>query len=140
MRCECGEPIDPGQKFCIVCGRKITDAAVPDEDASPVRNTVDQDDAVPDDSSVLSDGSATVSDGDTVVLDDLSSVSDGSLEEMDDSSVPSRGSKSKRVWHKVIIAVLVVLALVLAGLGGFALWGMKNGAAKTSVSDKDTVH
>ena len=56
MRCECGEPIEPGQKFCIVCGRKIVDAAVSDEDASLVRNTVDQDDAAPDDSSGLTDG------------------------------------------------------------------------------------
>ena len=145
MRCECGEPIEPGQKFCIVCGRKITDAAVPDEDALLVRNTADQGDAAPDDSSELSDDSAKVSDGDTVVLGDLSSVSDESSDEADDfetddSSVPSHGSGKKRTWHKVIIAVIVVLALVLAGFGGFALWGMKNGAAKTATSDKDTVH
>ena len=145
MRCECGEPIEPGQKFCIVCGRKIIDAAVSDEDVSLVRNTVDQDDAAPDDSSVLSDGSAAVSDGDTAVLDDFSLVTDESSNkaddfETDDSSVPSHESGKKRTWHKVIIAVIVVLALVLAGFGGFALWGMKNGAAKTSASDKDTVH
>lgn len=145
MRCECGEPIEPGQKFCIVCGRKIIDAAVSDEDASLVRNTVDQDDAAPDDSSGLTDGSEAVSDGDTAVLDDFSLVTDESSNkaddfETDDSSVPSHESGKKRTWHKVIIAVIVVLALVLAGFGGFALWGMKNGAAKTSASDKDTVH
>ena len=140
MRCECGEPIEPGQKFCIVCGRKITDAAVSDEDASPVQNTVDQDDAVPDDSSGLSDGSAAVSDGGTAVSDDFSPVTDESSDETDGSLVPSHESGKKRTRHKVIIAVIVVLALVLAGFGGFTLWGMKNGAAKTSASDKDTVH
>ena len=140
MRCECGEPIEPGQKFCIVCGRKITDGVVSDEDTSPVRNTADQADATPDDSSKLSGDSAEVPGDDTVVLDDFSSVSDESSDEKDGSSVPSHGSKSKRAWHKVIIAVLVVLALVLAGFGGFALWGMKNGAAKASASDKNTVH
>lgn len=140
MRCECGEPIEPGQKFCIVCGRKIIDAVVSDEDASLVQNTVDQDDAAPDDSSGLSDGSAAVSDGDTAVSDDFSPVTDESSDETDGSLVPSHESGKKRTRHKVIIAVIVVLALVLAGFGGFALWGMKNGAAKTSASDKDTVH
>ena len=126
MRCECGEPIEPGQKFCIVCGRKIADGAVPDEDASLVRNMVDQAETAPDD--------------DTVVLDDLPSVSDESSDETDDSSVPSHESGKKRTWHKAIIAVIVVLALVLAGCVGFTLWGMKDGAAKPSASDKDTVH
>lgn len=145
MRCECGEPIESGQKFCIVCGRKIVDAAVSDEDASLVRNTVDQDDAAPDDSSGLTDGSEAVSDSDTAVLDVFSLVTDESSDkaddfETDDSSVPSHESGKKHTWHKVTIAVIVVLALVLAGFGGFALWGMKNGAAKTSASDKDTVH
>lgn len=113
MRCECGEPIEPGQKFCIVCGRKIADGAVPDEGASLVRNMVDQAETAPDDSS-----------------SDLS----------DDSSVPSHESGKKRTWHKAIIAVIVVLALVLAGFVGLTLWGMKDGAAKPSASDKDTVH
>lgn len=126
MRCECGEPIEPGQKFCIVCGRKIADGAVPDEGASLVRNMVDQAETAPDD--------------DTVVLDDLPSVSDESSDETDDSSVPSHESGKKRTWHKAIIAVIVVLALVLAGFVGFTLWGMKDGAAKPSASDKDTVH
>lgn len=141
MRCECGEPIEPGQKFCIVCGRKIADGAVPDEGASLVRNMVDQAETAPDDSSSdLSDDSVKVPDDDTVVLDDLPSVSDESSDETDDSSVPSHESGKKRTWHKAIIAVIVVLALVLAGFVGLTLWGMKDGAAKPSASDKDTVH
>ena len=141
MRCECGEPIEPGQKFCIVCGRKIADGAVPDEGASLVRNMVDLAETAPDDSSSdLSDDSVKVPDDDTVVLDDLPSVSDESSDETDDSSVPSHESGKKRTWHKAIIAVIVVLALVLAGFVGLTLWGMKDGAAKPSASDKDTVH
>lgn len=98
MRCECGESIEPGQKFCIGCGKSLDDHSHSDE---------------------------------TSVLPPI--TQDGSL------TTPSE-PKKKRVWHKVVIAVVVVLALVLAGFGGFALWGMKSGDAGTSESDKDTVH
>lgn len=139
MRCECGEPIEPRQKFCIVCGRKVTGSSDSDESISSAQATAGNDAALPDDSNAL-DGSANVPGEDTVVLDDLSSISDESSDEADGSSAPSRGSGKKRTWHRVIIAVIVVLALVLAGFAGFALWGMKNGAAKPSASGKDTVH
>lgn len=139
MRCECGEPIEPRQKFCIVCGRKVTGSSDSDESISSAQATAGNDAVLPDDSNAL-DGSANVPGEDTVVLDDLSSISDESSDEADGSSVPSRGSGKKRTWHRVIIAVIVVLALVFAGFAGFALWGMKNGAAKPSVSGKDTVH
>ena len=93
MRCECGEPIEPGQKFCIVCGRKIADGAVPDEGASLVRNMVDQAETAPDD--------------DTVVLDDLPSVSDESSDETmilrfhltnRERNVPGTKRSSRSLW------------------------------------------
>ena len=33
MRCECGEPIEPGQKFCIGCGKELGDSAQSDKTA-----------------------------------------------------------------------------------------------------------
>lgn len=123
MRCECGEPIEPGQKFCIVCGRKIVDASSEtDKSTLLLQNEADGITVVSNDSSVAPDDSANTSADDTIVLDD--------------SSAPSHSPKGKR-WRTVIIAVLVVVALVLAGFGGFVLWGM-NGATRPAV-DRDTV-
>lgn len=123
MRCECGEPIEPGQKFCIVCGRKIVDASSEtDKSTLLLQNEADGITVVSNDSSVAPDDSANTSADDTIVLDD--------------SSAPSHSPKGKR-WRTVIIAVLVVVALVLVGFGGFVLWRM-NGATR-QVADKDTV-
>lgn len=123
MRCECGEPIEPGQKFCIACGRKTTVAfSGPDENTSLLQNAVDGTVAVADDSSAAPDDSASTSTDDTIVPDD--------------SLIPPHEAKGKR-WRKVVIAIVVILALVLAGFAGFALWGMNGGTRQAE--GKDTV-
>lgn len=123
MRCECGEPIEPGQKFCIACGRKTTVASSgPDENTSLLQNAVDGTVAVADDSSAAPDDSASTSTDDTIVPDD--------------SLIPPHEAKGKR-WRKVVIAIVVILALVLAGFAGFALWGMNGGTRQAE--GKDTV-
>lgn len=123
MHCECGEPIEPGQKFCIACGRKTTVASSgPDENTSLLQNAVDGTVAVADDSSAAPDDSANTSIDDTVVLDDC--------------SLPSHSPKGKS-WRTVVIAITVILALVLAGFGGFALWGMDGGTRQAA--GRDTV-
>lgn len=123
MHCECGEPIEPGQKFCIACGRKTTVASSgPDENTSLLQNAVDGTVAVADDSSAAPDDSASTSTDDTIVPDD--------------SLIPPHEAKGKR-WHKVVIAIVVILALVLAGFAGFALWGMNGGTRQAE--GKDTV-
>lgn len=122
MRCECGEPIEPGQKFCIVCGRKIADAfSEADKSTSSLRNEPDGTVAVPDDSSTAPDASASASADGTIVSDD--------------ASIPSRSTKGKR--RRTVIAVLAVVALVLVGFGGFVLWRMNGGTRQ--VVGKDTV-
>lgn len=123
MHCECGEPIEPGQKFCIACGRKTTVASSgPDENTSLLQNAVDGTVAVADDSSAAPDDSASTSTDDTIVPDD--------------SLIPPHEAKGKR-WRKVVIAIVVILALVLAGFAGFALWGMNGGTRQAE--GKDTV-
>lgn len=123
MHCECGEPIEPGQKFCIACGRKTTVASSgPDENTSLLQNAVDGTVAVADDSSAAPDDSASTSTDDTIVPDD--------------SLIPPHEAKGKR-WRKVVIAIAVILALVLAGFAGFALWGMNGGTRQAE--GKDTV-
>lgn len=123
MHCECGEPIEPGQKFCIACGRKTTVASSgPDENMSLLQNAVDGTVAVADDSSAAPDDSASTSTDDTIVPDD--------------SLIPPHEAKGKR-WRKVVIAIVVILALVLAGFAGFALWGMNGGTRQAE--GKDTV-
>ena len=123
MHCECGEPIEPGQKFCIACGRKTTVASSgPDENTSLPQNAVDGTVAVADDSSAAPDDSASTSTDDTIVPDD--------------SLIPPHEAKGKR-WRKVVIAIVVILALVLAGFAGFALWGMNGGTRQAE--GKDTV-
>lgn len=122
MRCECGEPIKPGQKFCIVCGRKIADAfSEADKSTSSLRNEPDGTVAVPDDSSTAPDASASASADGTIVSDD--------------ASIPSRSTKGKR--RRTVIAVLAVVALVLVGFGGLVLWRMNGGTRQ--VVGKDTV-
>lgn len=123
MHCECGEPIEPGQKFCIACGRKTTVASSgSDENTSLLQNAVDGTVAVADDSSAAPDDSASTSTDDTIVPDD--------------SLIPPHEAKGKR-WRKVVIAIVVILALVLAGFAGFALWGMNGGTRQAE--GKDTV-
>lgn len=123
MHCECGEPIEPGQKFCIACGRKTTVASSgPDENTSLLQNAVDGTVAVADNSSAAPDDSASTSTDDTIVPDD--------------SLIPPHEAKGKR-WRKVVIAIVVILALVLAGFAGFALWGMNGGTRQAE--GKDTV-
>lgn len=123
MHCECGEPIEPGQKFCIACGRKTTVASSgPDENTSLLQNAVDGTVAVADDSSAAPDDSASTSTDDTIVPDDF--------------LIPPHEAKGKR-WRKVVIAIVVILALVLAGFAGFALWGMNGGTRQAE--GKDTV-
>lgn len=123
MHCECGEPIEPGQKFCIACGRKTTVASSgPDENTSLLQNAVDGTVAVADDSSAAPDDSASTSTDDTIVPDD--------------SLIPPHEAKGKR-WRKVVIAIVVILALVLAGFAGFALWGMNGGTRQAE--GKDTI-
>lgn len=123
MHCECGEPIEPGQKFCIACGRKTTVASSePDENTSLLQNAVDGTVAVADDSSAVPDDSASTSTDDTIVPDD--------------SLIPPHEAKGKR-WRKVVIAIVVILALVLAGFAGFVLWGMNGGTRQAE--GKDTV-
>lgn len=123
MHCECGEPIEPGQKFCIACGRKTTVASSgPDENTSLLQNAVDGTVAVADDSSAAPDDSASTSTDDTIVPDD--------------SLIPPHEAKGK-CWRKVVIAIVVILALVLAGFAGFALWGMNGGTRQAE--GKDTV-
>lgn len=123
MHCECGEPIEPRQKFCIACGRKTTVASSgPDENTSLLQNAVDGTVAVADDSSAAPDDSASTSTDDTIVPDD--------------SLIPPHEAKGKR-WRKVVIAIVVILALVLAGFAGFALWGMNGGTRQAE--GKDTV-
>lgn len=123
MHCECGEPIEPGQKFCIACGRKTTVASSgPDENTSLLQNAVDGTVAVADDSSAAPDDSASTSTDDTIVPDD--------------SLIPPHEAKGKR-WRKVVIAIVVILALVLAGFAGFVLWGMNGGTRQAE--GKDTV-
>lgn len=123
MHCECGGPIEPGQKFCIACGRKTTVASSgPDENTSLLQNAVDGTVAVADDSSAAPDDSASTSTDDTIVPDD--------------SLIPPHEAKGKR-WRKVVIAIVVILALVLAGFAGFALWGMNGGTRQAE--GKDTV-
>lgn len=123
MHCECGEPIEPGQKFCIACGRKTTVASSgPDENTSLLQNAVDGTVAVADDSSAAPDDSASTSTDDTIVPDD--------------SLIPPHEAKGKR-WRKVVIAIGVILALVLAGFAGFVLWGMNGGTRQAE--GKDTV-
>lgn len=123
MHCECGEPIEPGQKFCIACGRKTTVASSgPDENTSLLQNAVDGTVAVADDSSAAPDDSASTSTDDTIVPDD--------------SLIPPHEAKGKR-WRKVVIAIVVILALVLAGFAGFVLWGMNDGTRQAE--GKDTV-
>lgn len=123
MHCECGEPIEPGQKFCIACGRKTTVASSgPDENTSLLQNAVDGTVAVADDSSAAPDDSASTSTDDTIVPDD--------------SLIPPHEAKGKR-WRKVVIVIVVILALVLAGFAGFALWGMNGGTRQAE--GKDTV-
>ena len=123
MHCECGEPIEPGQKFCIACGRKTTVASSgPDENTSLLQNAVDGTVAVADDSSAAPDDSASTSTDDTIVPDD--------------SLIPPHEAKGKR-WRKVVIAIVAILALVLAGFAGFALWGMNGGTRQAE--GKDTV-
>lgn len=122
MRCECGEPIKPGQKFCIVCGRKIADAfSEADKSTSSLRNEPDGTVAVPDDSSTAPDASASASADGTIVSDD--------------ASIPSRSTKGKR--RRTVIAVLAVVALVLVCFGGLVLWRMNGGTRQ--VVGKDTV-
>lgn len=123
MHCECGEPIEPGQKFCIACGRKTTVASSgPDENTSLLQNAVDGTVAVADDSSAAPDDSASTSTDDTIVPDD--------------SLIPPHEAKGK-CWRKVVIAIVVILALVLAGFAGFVLWGMNGGTRQAE--GKDTV-
>lgn len=94
MRCECGEPIEPGQKFCIGCGKELGDSAQSDK---------------------------------TAVLPPI----------VPDEPDPAPQPKKKRVWRKVIIAIVVVIALILAGVLGFVwLWPKDS----TPTADKDTVH
>ncbi|MBW3095467.1 hypothetical protein KIH75_09030 [Bifidobacterium sp. 64T4] len=94
MRCECGEPIEPGQKFCIGCGKELGDSSPSDK---------------------------------TAVLPPI----------VPDEPVPSPQPKKKRSWHKVVIAIVVVIALILAGVLGFVwLWPKDS----TQAADKDTVH
>ncbi|AMK57737.1 hypothetical protein Bang102_004200 [Bifidobacterium angulatum] len=125
MRCECGEPIEPGQKFCIVCGRKIADVSSGSSDSnegmSLLQNATDGIVAMVDDSSAVPDDSASASADGTIVSDD--------------ASIPSRSTKGKR--RRTVIAVLAVVALVLVGFGGFVLWRMNGGTRQ--VVGKDTV-
>lgn len=126
MRCECGEPVEPGQRFCIVCGRKIADVSSGSSDSnegmSLLQNATDGVVAMVDDSSAVPDDSASTSTDDTIAPDD--------------SLIPPHEAKGKR-WLKVVIAIVVILALVLAGFGGFALWGMDGGTRQAA--GRDTV-
>lgn len=126
MRCECGEPVEPGQRFCIVCGRKIADVSSGSSDSnegmSLLQNATDGVVAMGDDSSAVPDDSASTSTDDTIVPDD--------------SLILPHEAKGKR-WRKVVIAIVVILALVLAGFAGFALWGMNGGTRQAE--GKDTV-
>ena len=94
MRCECGEPIEPEQKFCIGCGKELGDSSQSDK---------------------------------TAVLPPI----------VPDEPDPAPQPKKKRVWHKVIIAIVVVIALILAGVLGF-VWLWPKDSMPTA--DKDTVH
>ena len=94
----------------------------PDENTSLLQNAVDGTVAVADDSSAAPDDSASTSTDDTIVPDD--------------SLIPPHEAKGKR-WRKVVIAIVVILALVLAGFAGFALWGMNGGTRQAE--GKDTV-
>ena len=87
-----------------------------------LQNAVDGTVAVADDSSAAPDDSASTSTDDTIVPDD--------------SLIPPHEAKGKR-WRKVVIAIVVILALVLAGFAGFALWGMNGGTRQAE--GKDTV-
>lgn len=79
MRCECGEPIESGQKFCIVCGRKIADASSgTNENASSSQNATDGTVATPDGFSAVPDDSANTPADDTIVLGDVPVPSHGS--------------------------------------------------------------
>ena len=123
MRCECGELIEPGQKFCIVCGRKIADASSEaDESTLSLRNESNGTVAVPDGFSAVPDDSADTPADDTIALGDV--------------PAPPHGSNGKR-RRTVVIAVLAVVALVLAGFGGFVLWGMNDRTRQAA--GKDTV-
>ena len=126
MRCECGEPVEPGQRFCIVCGRKIADVSSGSSDSnegmSLLQNATDGVVAMVDDSSAVPDDSASTSTDDTIVPDD--------------SLIPPHEAKGKR-WRKVVIAIVVILALVLAGFAGFVLWEMNGGTRQAE--GKDTV-
>lgn len=126
MRCECGEPVEPGQRFCIVCGRKIADVSSGSSDSnegmSLLQNATDGVVAMVDDSSAVPDDSASTSTDDTIVPDA--------------SLIPPHEAKGKR-WRKVVIAIVVILALVLAGFAGFVLWGMNGGTRQAE--GKDTV-